>query len=103
MGINKENQVEQCCEHETCTSYFSAFPEDLISLISSKTSARDVCRLSVVSPQFRSAAKSDLVWECFLPSNYPDIISRCDDTFASKKDFWFRTFHNIIYLDNYTK
>ncbi|PON94838.1 F-box domain containing protein [Trema orientale] len=100
---HQENQVEQFHDHDITMSYFSALPEELISLILSKTSARDACRFSAVSSQFRSATESDLVWEKFLPSNYSEIISRCDSTFASKKHFYLSVFQSTIYLDNDTK
>ncbi|XAR48351.1 hypothetical protein NMG60_11031154 [Bertholletia excelsa] len=53
-----------------------ALPENCIAQVLSLTNPRDVCRLSLVSSTFRSAAESDSVWEQFLPSDYKDLISR---------------------------
>ncbi|PON94856.1 Phloem protein [Trema orientale] len=101
---HQENQVEQCMDHDALIrSNFSSLPEDLISLILSKTSTRDACRLSVVSSQFRSAASSDLVWESFLPSHYTKIISRCNKHFASKKDIYISLFRGIVHIDHDNK
>lgn len=51
-------------------------PEDCISHIMSLTSPRDVIVLSMFSSRFRSAAKSEVIWEKFLPSDYREIISK---------------------------
>ncbi|PON94887.1 F-box domain containing protein [Trema orientale] len=92
-------------ENQDTTSYFSALSEELISLILSKTSSRDACRISAVSSQFRSAAESDRVWECFLPPHYLEIIPRCVDPliFASKKELYSRLSRSLIFIDNNTK
>ncbi|XBI34784.1 hypothetical protein VPH35_120548 [Triticum aestivum] len=42
-------------------------PEELLSTILSRTSPRDACRAAAISPAFRGAADSDVVWACFLP------------------------------------
>lgn len=55
-------------------SGLNALPQELIEEIVSRTSPLDVCgKLSIVSRRFQSAAKSDHVWERFLPT---DLISR---------------------------
>ncbi|RWR96601.1 F-box protein PP2-B11 [Cinnamomum micranthum f. kanehirae] len=54
---------------------FSNLPEGCISHIISFTSPRDACRSSAVCSIFRSASESDMVWERFLPSGYPDILA----------------------------
>ncbi|RZC63515.1 hypothetical protein C5167_025262 [Papaver somniferum] len=66
-------------------------PEGCISDILSLTTPADVCRSSLVSTLFKSAADSDAVWEKFLPADYQDIISRALHPFppaaaTSKKD-----------------
>ncbi|GAY33745.1 hypothetical protein CUMW_276050 [Citrus unshiu] len=52
-----------------------ALPAECISNIISLTTPRDACRLSVVSPVFKSAADSDSVWENFLPSDRGDLLN----------------------------
>ncbi|XXG89704.1 hypothetical protein AAC387_Pa12g1645 [Persea americana] len=54
---------------------YSSLPEGCISHIISFTSPRDACRSSAVCSIFRSASESDMVWERFLPSGYPDILA----------------------------
>ncbi|KAL1822130.1 hypothetical protein ACET3Z_008908 [Daucus carota] len=55
-------------------SGMNVLPQEMIEEIVSRTSPVDVCgTLSFVSTKFRSAAKSDHVWERFLPA---DLISR---------------------------
>lgn len=68
----------------------NALPQELIEEIVSRTSPMDACgKLSILSRSFCSAAKSDLVWERFLPA---DIISRrasCDSYYwMSFDDPW---------------
>ncbi|KAK1392468.1 hypothetical protein POM88_011524 [Heracleum sosnowskyi] len=55
-------------------SGLNALPQELIEEIVSRTRPVDACgKLSIVSRSFQSAAKSDHVWERFLPA---DLISR---------------------------
>ncbi|KAK1392474.1 hypothetical protein POM88_011530 [Heracleum sosnowskyi] len=55
-------------------SGLNALPQELIEEIVSRTRPVDACgNLSIVSRSFQSAAKSDHVWERFLPA---DLISR---------------------------
>ncbi|GJM87317.1 hypothetical protein PR202_ga03258 [Eleusine coracana subsp. coracana] len=44
-------------------------PEELLSVVISRTAPRDACRAAAVSPAFRAAADSDAVWSCFLPTD----------------------------------
>ncbi|KAK8573535.1 hypothetical protein V6N13_009625 [Hibiscus sabdariffa] len=64
-------------------------PESCVSVILSLTSPSDVCKSSLVSTTFRSAADSDSVWGKFLPSDYHEIV--CDESlqFWSKKELYF--------------
>ncbi|XP_061342639.1 putative F-box protein PP2-B12 [Gastrolobium bilobum] len=62
---------------------FQALPEGCIATILSFTTPADVCRLSVVSKIFRSAAESDDVWNHFLPSDADIITSRADSESTS--------------------
>ncbi|GMN62499.1 hypothetical protein TIFTF001_031584 [Ficus carica] len=63
---------------------FGALPEDCLVLILSKISPGDLCRLSAVSTAFRSACKSNALWEPFI-SSLPHSLS----TFVSSLDFYF--------------
>ncbi|XP_044481128.1 F-box protein SKIP3-like [Mangifera indica] len=65
----QQQQLEQ-------ESPISLLPEGCIADIISRTTPRDACRLALVSKIFRSAAKSDVVWERFLPPDYQTIISK---------------------------
>ncbi|KAL9408668.1 hypothetical protein AB3S75_047116 [Citrus x aurantiifolia] len=84
-----------------------ALPAECISNIISLTTPRDACRLSVVSPVFKSAADSDYVWENFLLSDYKQIISNSVSdssliTSLSKKDLYFHLCRNPIIINNGT-
>ncbi|KAA8545203.1 hypothetical protein F0562_019908 [Nyssa sinensis] len=70
---------------------FNMLPNDSVSTILSLTSPPDVCRSSLVSSTFRSAADSYVVWERFLPSDYWDIVSRSVTPlkFSSKHELFF--------------
>ncbi|XVF41832.1 hypothetical protein PTKIN_Ptkin01aG0312000 [Pterospermum kingtungense] len=65
-------------------------PEDCLSTILSFTSPEDALRSSLVSPVFRSAVDSDLVWERFLPPDYHEIVSSSVTPmkFSSKKELF---------------
>ncbi|KAL4625827.1 hypothetical protein ACB092_05G052700 [Castanea dentata] len=54
----------------------SVLPEERISNIIALTSPKDVCRACTASPKFHAAAKSNAVWDRFLPSDYQAIIAR---------------------------
>ncbi|PNT66654.1 hypothetical protein BRADI_3g15160v3 [Brachypodium distachyon] len=58
-------------------------PESVVAQVISLTSPRDACRCAAVSPFFRDAADSDLVWDRFLPRDYRDILSRSSRTTSS--------------------
>ncbi|KAK7277972.1 hypothetical protein RJT34_22993 [Clitoria ternatea] len=51
-------------------------PEECVCKILSYTSPPDACRFSMVSSTLRSPADSDLLWRCFFPSDYSDIVAR---------------------------
>ncbi|KAM7481712.1 hypothetical protein LguiB_006295 [Lonicera macranthoides] len=71
---------------------FDLLPQDCVSYILSCTSPRDACRSSTVSSEVRDAADSNLMWEKFLPSDYPEIISRLVSPveFKSKKELFLK-------------
>ncbi|GMN62501.1 hypothetical protein TIFTF001_031583 [Ficus carica] len=87
MGLKETG--EACKFRVSDTNYFSSLPEECIFLILSKTSPRDLCRLSVVSSAFRSASESDVLWENFLPLDLPETTVSISSLFASKKDLFF--------------
>ena len=83
---------------------FSALPEDCIAGILARTSIRDACRMSTVSPEFLSAAESDALWETFLPADYREIIGRSSESsarqdFSSKKELFFRLCNSPLLID----
>ena len=83
---------------------FSALPEDCIAGILARTSIRDACRMSTVSPEFLSAAESDALWETFLPADYQEIIGRSSESsarldFSSKKELFFRLCNSPLLID----
>ncbi|XP_062165893.1 F-box protein VBF-like isoform X3 [Alnus glutinosa] len=87
----------------------AVLPEECIATIISFTSPRDACRASLVSPIFRSAAGSDLVWERLLPQDYQQIISESVSpgpsssaslNILSKKDLYFHLCDTPILIGN---
>ncbi|KAI3943893.1 hypothetical protein MKW92_023815 [Papaver armeniacum] len=83
-------------------------PEGCISDILSLTSPADVCRSSLVSTLFKSAADSDALWEKFLPPDYQDIISRALHPFlpaaaTSKKELYCRLCDDPFLIDGGSK
>ncbi|KAG8363807.1 hypothetical protein BUALT_Bualt19G0060700 [Buddleja alternifolia] len=85
----------------------NALPEDCIANALSLTSPKDACRLSLVASTFRSASRSDTVWDRFLPSDYSDIISRSIDgrdsllaRFRCKKDLYLHLCDHPILIDD---
>ncbi|XP_078440196.1 F-box protein VBF-like [Wolffia australiana] len=78
-----------------------ALPVDCISHIISFTSTEDASRLAAVCKTFQTAADSDDVWERFLPSDHPEIVSRADERldFSSRKELFFCLCSSIL-IDN---
>ncbi|CAN1175504.1 F-box protein PP2-B10 [Linum perenne] len=54
-------------------------PEECIVKILSYLGPKRSCRLAAVSRSFYSASQSDVLWESFLPANYPSVISQSSD------------------------
>ena len=84
------------------SSPFDSFPEDCISKIVSFTSPREACVAAAVSKAFESAAKSDVVWEKFLPPEYESLVPRSRD-FSSKKEVYFALCDEPVLIDDGTK
>ncbi|KAL5542554.1 hypothetical protein UlMin_010264 [Ulmus minor] len=80
----------------------SKLPEECISHILSFTSPKDAVRSKLVSPLFRSAVDSDVVWEKFLPFDYKQIISQSTATLnsMSKKDLYFHLCDHPIIIND---
>ncbi|KAI3906401.1 hypothetical protein MKW92_025479 [Papaver armeniacum] len=78
-------------------------PEGCISDILSLTTPADVCRSSLVSTFFKSAADSDALWEKFLPPDYEKIISRASNPISSaalsKKELYYRLSDDPLLID----
>ncbi|KAI9080979.1 hypothetical protein K1719_036959 [Acacia pycnantha] len=72
-------------------SNIDTLPEDCVAAILSFTSPADVSRFLSVSSSLRSPALSDLLWLSFLPSDYPDLLSRSVTPVvsSSKRDLFF--------------
>ncbi|CAK9184582.1 unnamed protein product [Ilex paraguariensis] len=51
-------------------------PEECIVHVLSCLSPRDACQASLISLEIRDFAKSDVLWEKFLPPDYREIMSR---------------------------
>eukprot|EP00268_Persea_americana_P050271 TRINITY_DN5450_c0_g1_i6.p1 TRINITY_DN5450_c0_g1~~TRINITY_DN5450_c0_g1_i6.p1 ORF type:complete len:293 (-),score=52.37 TRINITY_DN5450_c0_g1_i6:282-1160(-) len=78
---------------------FSNLPDGCIShIFSFFTSPQDAVISSAVCPTFRSASESDVVWEKFLPPDYPDILAGSVSPvhFSSKKELFIRLCDPII-------
>lgn len=66
---------------------FDSLPEDCISKIISFTNPRDACIVASVSRAFNSAAKSDMIWDKFIPPEYLSLIPP-SRVFSSKKELY---------------
>ncbi|CAN1219749.1 F-box protein PP2-B15 [Linum perenne] len=79
----------------------NSLPEDCLSAILCFTSPLDASVSSAVSSFFHSAANSDSVWETFLPSDYPLIVSDSIPplNFTSKKELFHRLCDSVL-VDN---
>ncbi|KAK0580259.1 hypothetical protein LWI29_000049 [Acer saccharum] len=76
-----------------------ALPQGCIAAVIAFTTPRDAYRLACVSTTFRSAADSNIVWDCFLPPEYSSSSSSSSNTWSAlwKKELYFRTCHNLIH------
>ncbi|XP_076913297.1 F-box protein PP2-B11-like [Bidens hawaiensis] len=90
-------------EHGFVDDFFGSIPEGFVSKAVSLTSPRDACRLSSVCSIFRSAAAWDDVWESFLPSDYPKIVTVEDGGCSSKKQLFLRLCDHPIVIDGGNK
>ncbi|KAH6770202.1 hypothetical protein C2S52_015005 [Perilla frutescens var. hirtella] len=79
----------------------SRLPEESLSEILQRTSPADASRFAVISKRFKYAADSDIVWDRFLPSDWPEIVSRSVSpvVFATKKELYLSLFRSPILID----
>ncbi|KAF5743773.1 putative F-box protein PP2-B12 [Tripterygium wilfordii] len=86
---------------------FYVLPEGCIAKIISLTEPRDACRLSLVSPIFRSAAESDSVWDSFLPADCQSLISLSSSpnlvSYGSKKELYLSLCEKPLLIDDGAK
>lgn len=82
----------------TGPSPFDDLPEDCISNIVAFTSPRDACVSSSVSKTFESAARSDSVWEKFLPLDYTSLAP-ASGAFSSKRELYFALCDHFLIED----
>ncbi|XP_010514004.1 PREDICTED: putative F-box protein PP2-B8 [Camelina sativa] len=79
--------------------YLDDLPEECISVIISLTSPQDACIFASVSKTFESAAKSNIVWEKFIPPEYASLVPRPQD-YSSKKDLYFALCDESVLIDD---
>ncbi|CAH8387664.1 unnamed protein product [Eruca vesicaria subsp. sativa] len=84
------------------SSPFDSLPEDCISKIVSFTSPRDACVAATVSKAFESAAKSDVVWDNFLPPEYESLVPSFRH-FSSKNEMYFALCDEPVLIDDGAK
>ncbi|KAI3952471.1 hypothetical protein MKW92_035541 [Papaver armeniacum] len=95
--------MERAEKEEADINNLERLPEGCISDILSLTTPADVCRSSLVSTLFKSAADSDALWEKFLPDDYLEIITGALRPFSpavlSKKDLYYRLCDDPLLID----
>lgn len=94
----KQEQYSQPRPRPLQVTNLMELPKSCISRIFFLTSPRDVCRLAVVSKQFRSTAYSDAVWQKFLPRQCVKIKIRAVPPLevSSKRELYFRLCNSIL-------
>ncbi|KAI3935354.1 hypothetical protein MKW98_027174 [Papaver atlanticum] len=94
--------MERSEKQEADINNLERLPEGCISDILSLTIPADVCRFSLVSTLFKSAADSDVVWEKFLPDDYQNITTRAFCHFSSaalsKKELHYRLYDDPLLI-----
>ncbi|KAI3952965.1 hypothetical protein MKX01_028657 [Papaver californicum] len=87
-------EKEEVVEKSEDINNIERLPEGCISDILSLTTTADVCRSSLVSTLFKSAADSDVVWEKFL-AFYPFPSAAA----LSKKELYYRLSDDPLLID----
>ncbi|MCD7446002.1 hypothetical protein HAX54_024706 [Datura stramonium] len=82
-------------------NYFDRLPEGCICEIISHTTPADAVRATILSKEFKFVGESDEIWEKFLPSDYQEIIDRCEfpPVYNTKKELFFSLCDSPILLD----
>ncbi|KAI3952469.1 hypothetical protein MKW92_035539 [Papaver armeniacum] len=106
--MERPEEKEVLVEESQDINNIERLPEGCISDILSLTTPADVCRSSLVSTLFKSAADSDLLWEKFLPADYEKIISGASNPISSaaapsKKDLYYRLSDEPLLIDGGSK
>lgn len=70
----------------TLSASAPALPEGCIAHVLAFTTLRNACRMPAVLSVFLLASESGVVWERFLPSDYPNILGRSLES-SSQLDF----------------
>ncbi|KAE8795415.1 putative F-box protein PP2-B12 [Hordeum vulgare] len=73
-------------------------PEELLSAVLAKTTARDASRAAAVSQPFRAAADSDAVWTCFVPALTDEELEAPAP--RSKKELFFLLLERPVLLQD---
>ncbi|ESQ33083.1 hypothetical protein EUTSA_v10004855mg [Eutrema salsugineum] len=81
------------------SSSLDSLPEECISNIISFTSTRDACVAASVSKTFKSAVNSDIIWEKFLPPDYPSLIPS-SRIFSTKKELYFALCNDSVLIED---
>ncbi|KEH42965.1 hypothetical protein MTR_1g078460 [Medicago truncatula] len=81
---------------------FEELSEGCIATIHSRTTPIDIGGFSVHSKTFRSAADSDDVWNCFLPSDISSILSQRPSlaNIPTKKALYLALYDHPIIIDH---
>lgn len=82
-------------------------PQDLVAVVLSLTTPKDIARLACVSRVCRDASKADFVWLKMLPPRYADILGQTPEdapsSTSSKKDVFNYLATGRILLENGTE
>ncbi|KAK7318353.1 hypothetical protein RJT34_03052 [Clitoria ternatea] len=101
---SKTKSMEVILAQKRISADFNNLPEGCIANILSFTTPRDICKLSLVSSTFRSAADSDAVWDKFLPFDINTLISQSSSSSSlsvqSKKHLYISLCQNPLLIDD---
>nr|XP_043633962.1 F-box protein PP2-B11-like [Erigeron canadensis] len=107
MGNGLLNLEQQHDHHhdnnDDNNNFFEALPEGFVANALALFTPKDVCRLSLVSSVFRSAAQWDVLWEKFLPEDYHKIVSDSAVRFGSKKELYLWLCDHPVIIDGGNK
>ncbi|XP_019102260.1 PREDICTED: F-box protein PP2-B10-like [Camelina sativa] len=92
-------KIDSGSSSSSSSSPFNWLPEECISSIISFTSPEDACVSAVVSKIFKSAVKSDIIWEKFISEDYKSLIPP-SRVFSSKKELYFSLCHDPLLIED---